>query len=167
MTIFELGALGELIGAILLFGSLIFVGLQIGQNSSSVKAAAVQAVLENLNLSIQVGAASRETAKVIVKGQIDFESLDEDEQFQFSIWVIFYFRSLELAHQHYLAGALSSSMWKGVEGQISSLLAAESVLKVWAVRRQSFGDEFASFIDSFPKLENHGGTKEAVEIVLS
>ena len=83
MTIFELGAMGELVGAILLFASLIFVGLQIRQNSNSVKAAAAQSVLENLNLSIQVGAASRETAKVIVQGQIDFESLDEDEQFQY------------------------------------------------------------------------------------
>ena len=32
MTIFELGALGEFIGAILLFVSLIYVGLQIKQN---------------------------------------------------------------------------------------------------------------------------------------
>ena len=137
MTIFELGALGELVGAILLFGSLIFVGLQIRQNSNSVKAAAVQSVLESLTLPMQVGAASRETAKVIVQGQIDFESLDEDEQFQFTIWVICYFRSLELAHQHSLARSLSSSVWKGVEGQISSLLEAESVRRVWAARRAS------------------------------
>ncbi len=42
MTIFELGALGEFAGAILLFGSLIYVGLQIRQNTNATRAAIYQ-----------------------------------------------------------------------------------------------------------------------------
>ena len=43
MTIFELGALGEFVGAILLFGSMIFVGMQIRQNTNVAKAQIFQA----------------------------------------------------------------------------------------------------------------------------
>ena len=39
MTIIELGALGEFVGAILLFCSLLFVGFQIRQNTNATKAA--------------------------------------------------------------------------------------------------------------------------------
>ena len=38
MTIFELGALGEFAGAILLFASLVYVGLQIRQNTAATRA---------------------------------------------------------------------------------------------------------------------------------
>jgi len=38
MTIFELGALGEFVGAILLFVSIIYVGMQIRQNTDATRA---------------------------------------------------------------------------------------------------------------------------------
>jgi hypothetical protein len=43
MTIIELGALGEFVGAILLCASIIFVGLQIRQNTNATKAQVFQA----------------------------------------------------------------------------------------------------------------------------
>ena len=51
MTIFELGALGEFIGAILLFVSLVYVGLQIKQNTNTNKAITAQHMADN---SIQI-----------------------------------------------------------------------------------------------------------------
>ena len=43
MTIFELGALGEFVGAMLLFASIVFVGFQIKQNTNATKAQIRQA----------------------------------------------------------------------------------------------------------------------------
>ena len=47
MTIFELGALGEFVGAALLFISLIYVGLQIKQNTSATRIASTHSAIES------------------------------------------------------------------------------------------------------------------------
>lgn len=66
MTIFELGALGEFLGAILLFGSLIFVGLQIRQNTIATKTESWLGItrdyrqVNNLQLDLPTATAFRE-----------------------------------------------------------------------------------------------------------
>ena len=143
-----IGAAGEVLGALAVIISIIYLSRQIHQNSESTKSAAVQAVLENLNRSLNVGAYSKETAKVIVEGQTHFENLEDAEKYQFALWMISYFRSMELAHEHYLKKEISESTWEGIEFQIASLLQAESVRRVWKARKGVYNKCFQEFVET-------------------
>ena len=67
MTIFELGALGEFAGAMLLFLSLIYVGVQIRQNTNATKAQMYQSRLDSIQEAQLTIAASGELAEIVTK----------------------------------------------------------------------------------------------------
>ena len=95
MTFADLGNLGELIAAIATLGTLIYLALQIRQNSEAVRIGASQSILAALNESLQSASASPDSARVLVLGQDDFDDLREDEKAQFIVWVFSWVRVLE------------------------------------------------------------------------
>ena len=74
MTIQEMGALGEMIGGIAVVISLIYVGLQIRQNSNSVRAAS-QIALRQLGTEITSQIAAPDMARIYVQGLKDISPL--------------------------------------------------------------------------------------------
>ncbi len=66
MTVQDLGSIGELIAAIATVATLVYLAMQIRQNSTAVKSAAAQSVLTNLNTAFQTASASPELARLII-----------------------------------------------------------------------------------------------------
>ncbi len=66
MTIFELGAIGEFTGAILLFLSLIYVGIQIGQNTRAIRNQAGQHLTD---MQVRVNAMLAENSDLAETGK--------------------------------------------------------------------------------------------------
>ena len=80
MTIFELGALGEFVGAILLFTSLIYVGLQIKQNTSVTRIASMHSAIES---SVEFGKLlvnDQKLSDLFWRGMADPTLLENKEQ---------------------------------------------------------------------------------------
>ncbi len=81
MTIFELGALGEFAGAMLLFASIIYVGIQIRQNTAATKGQMYQARLDSIQQAQLTIAASSELSAIMMKttseGELDLSKLSE------------------------------------------------------------------------------------------
>jgi len=143
-----IGAVGEVVGAAGVIVTLIYLAIQIRQNSDSVQSAAAQSVLVLLNETISIGATSPSNARIVLAGQNDFDSLETDEKLQFTLIMISFFRSFDLAYQHRRNGLITDSVWKGHYAQIRSLLGSESVRRIWDVRQNIFSEEFQQFIES-------------------
>ena len=62
-----------------------------------------------------------------------------------------YFRTLELAYHHYLAGNFNESIWEGYARHTQSLLNTPGVKQYWEMRKDVFAPEFASYIDELAK----------------
>ena len=145
-----IGAVGEILGALAVFISLVYLAAQIKQNTRSVSTAATQSVLENLNAALQIGATSRSNARVIIVGLNDIDSLDTDEQMQFTLWISSFLRTLELAHIHYERDLIDKDVWAGFEAQFAAILQSPSAQRVWQARRAMFGRRFREFIEGLP-----------------
>jgi hypothetical protein len=146
----DLGNVGDFIGGIGVVVTLAYLALQIRQNSRSVKAATAQAVLSALAQSISSMSASSAASRVAVLGQIDFDQLSEDEQLQFALWLLGWFRVFEQAHHQFRAGVLDPALWAGHAKQMESTMQSPVVRRWWAVRRVLFDPEFRVFIDALP-----------------
>jgi hypothetical protein len=146
----ELGDIGDFIGGIGVVATLLYLALQIRQNSRTVKAASAQAVLSSLAQSISSMSASSAASRVAVLGQTDFKELSDDEQLQFAMWILGWFRVFEQAHHQYRAGVLDPIQWKGHATQMESTMQSAVVRRWWAVRRPLFDPEFRRFIEALP-----------------
>jgi hypothetical protein len=82
MTIQEMGALGEMIGGIAVVISLIYVGLQVRQNSNSVRAAS-QIALRQLSTEITSQLAAPDMARIYIQGLKDLSPLPAEDRARF------------------------------------------------------------------------------------
>jgi len=162
VTFEAFGNVGDFIGGIGVVVTLAYLALQIRQNSSALKAASAQAVLGALTQSIASVASSSAASRVAILGQTDFDRLSEDEQLQFALWLLGWFRVFEQAHQQFMAGVLDPVQWKGHAAQIESTMQSPAVRRWWSVRRMLFDPAFRRFIEDLPVESSLPGLREII-----
>ena len=160
MDIMELGAIGELVGGVAVVATLIYLALQVRQNSHALNRAndhAQASSVQNSNsLYVQVFSqlvADAEMASIYRRG-IGGESLDEVESTRFAAFVNSWFAYAEaLYHQHQVALGFSSEfgetelleIW---EPYSRKLLKAEAGKSWWATEApQLFSPRFLAAVN--------------------
>jgi hypothetical protein len=155
VTLQDLGSLGEFVAAVATLATLVYLAVQIRQNTASVKSAAAQALLDSLSEVLATGASSPEQARVLVLGQTDYERLSEDERMQFMFFLLRWCRVLEQAHHSYLLGHLDRSIWEGHVRHFKGVMQAPAVGRWWKIRQAVFSSEFREFVDNFEVDSSH------------
>ena len=122
MTIFELGALGEFAGAILLFGSLVFVGLQIRQNTKATRAVSHHTITDALNQLNLSFAKDPAVAKLWASGMNDRSSLDGVQLDQYDALIRAYMHICDTMYYQAQVGAGDHGLWKAEERYLGVIL---------------------------------------------
>jgi hypothetical protein len=83
MTLDDLANLGQVIGALAVVISLIYVAYQIRQNTNAVRSATAQAVHEHFSNWYNLVSADAELSRIAASGLRDYASLSEQERVRF------------------------------------------------------------------------------------
>lgn len=142
-----IGAIGEIIGALAVFGSLLFLGLQIkSQNRESRFAAAHEiSVAFRDSLSQSVDPA---IAHILVKATEDFDSLSDSEKLVATGFVQRLMRVWEESFLQHQEGRLPDRIWDLMVSQYASLMGSPLIVNVWTKRRSYYDPSFQDFVDS-------------------
>lgn len=135
MNLEDLGNLGELVAAIATVATLVYLALQIRQNSEATKISAGQSILSSINEALQVASSSSQAARVLVLGQSDYDNLPEDEKAQFLVWVFAWFRVLEQGQYYHRKGYLDDELWQGHMEHLKQLMKSPAILHWWEGRK--------------------------------
>ncbi len=79
-----IGAIGEILGAIAVLGTLIYVAAQIRQNTASVTTATYESLVSGVTDINLVVVGNPEVASILARGAVDPHSLDADEALRYS-----------------------------------------------------------------------------------
>ena len=145
-----IGAVGELIGAVTVFLTLLYLAIQIRQNSQAVKNTAAQALLSELNGCLRLGSSNPDTARAVILGQTLFDELSEEGRAQFITWIFAWMRTIELAYFQYVQGYIDEEIWEGQVAHLQQITHAPAVKKWWSHRRHFFSTRFQNYIDELP-----------------
>ena len=153
MSIMELGALGEFVASLGVIGSLIFVGLQLRQNTATLSTSVSTIWMDKYIQYMEPIAASVEVARVFRTGLYDPESLDDDETLQFEHLIGRFVMVMEGMLTLHREGALSDDRYEAVKGDIRSLLGSPGGLRVFdSLARVGMPAQFVSEVDSILKI---------------
>ncbi len=90
-----IGAIAELLGAVGVIASLVYLAGQIRQsreqmalNSRTMQASTQQDISENINGIVMRATADSENTRAIALGSADFEQLNEGDAFRFNLWIL-------------------------------------------------------------------------------
>ena len=152
MDIMELGAIGELVGGIAVVGSLLYVGLQIRQNSTWLRASVVDGASQWM-ASSHLFLASRENAELLA---VLSTNADTDDPFSVArVGQLFagVIRIQETAHYHFRQGHYPLEIWEGYRGHLQVLASSHLFDAWWTVRRDMFNPAFRAYVDEVRQNE--------------
>lgn len=149
MSIQDLGSLGELLGAIGVIVSLIYVASQIRQNTRAIRSSSVQAATLSTGQTVALMGQSPQNADVFYRGMRSYDELSESEQTHFMIMVSGVFTNCDAMfwdHQH---GLLPPEVWDRAQRLVQFYLERPGGQRVWRVARRSLVSRpFADFVES-------------------
>ena len=148
MTLEQIGNLAEAVGAIAVVISLIYLAIQLRQNTQSVRSATYQAIV---GAAAQANIAlfqDRALARILRVGSEDPMQLDEDERAQFSFICTQFFDLFENLYLQYEHGSLDDDYWLPRRGAYLDLFRTPGFAHCWAQRKEDYSRSFGGFVDA-------------------
>ena len=143
----RLGALAELVGAVGVVASLLYVARQIRQNTNAMRATAHQEAISSLR-DLNNLLLSSDLVQLFQSGIEDFDTLDEPERRQFVVLAMDMLRSFESVHNQHAMGMLDDGAWQGWLKFITDYCTAPGIQRYWRIRREAFSPGFRDLVDS-------------------
>jgi len=155
MTLQDLGAIGEFVGAGLLFVSLVYVGVQVRQNTLSQRARIRQNWTDIVIGWNQYLIQNPELSKLVREGMVNgLSDVDENaaydlsQYYQAAIWTVSAF------HRHYRNGLLDDETWYEVDALIGESWSRDrALMEYWAKNQSAWAPSFRSYMNE--RLERH------------
>lgn len=147
MTLNEIGNLGEPIGAAAVVVSLIYLAIQLKQNTLSVRSATCQAILSSAAACNVTLTQNRELARIMRIGSEGAEELDADERVQFSFLAAQFIDIFENLYLQHANGSLDASFWLPRSGSYLGLLQLPGFARFWDERKADYTAAFREWVD--------------------
>ncbi|MEM8636758.1 MAG: hypothetical protein AAGF33_17465 [Pseudomonadota bacterium] len=142
--------IGQTVAVVAIVLSLIFVGVQIRQNTAQSKADAAEAAHRSF-LDWYYNQNS-EHGELFARAQVGFETLSAKERYLHTANVMPFLMNLQEAHIKWLEGSLVEDRWRFWDQFATIVSVPESMKEIWKERRFMFSDDFQAYFDE--KLRN-------------
>ncbi len=136
MTLQDLANLGEVIGAIAVIASLIYLAFEIRQNTRAMRRAATQDIHRSLNDQARCLVESPDLAALAFRASQRPEELTGEERFRFQMLLTYLFSNFELAMEYYREGLLGDDIIEGWMKGIRPLFENPLVVEWWEAEGQ-------------------------------
>lgn len=143
----QLSYLAEIVSGIAVVISLIYVGIQIKQNTNAVRSSTLQNITEAQINVHSLLAAHGDLADIVFNAAKGTGSETGMERFRFTSWMHTVVRSLENAYYQYQQGTLDKRNLDALCRQYGPILHAGFNKAYWQERGFMYSDDFRRFID--------------------
>jgi hypothetical protein len=147
MILQELAWLGTTMSGIGVILTVIYVSIQIRNNTRAVRASAFQQVVNSFAaISFEI-AKDKNLADLFLRAGRDFASLTEVERVQFTFMLLSFLRRAENVYFQTEIRTLHERHWYGIRESTKAVMAAPGARTCWTEIRNRFNPQFAAFID--------------------
>jgi hypothetical protein len=148
ITLNELGSLGEFIGAIAVVASLIYVGIQLRQNTAAIKITTAQAFTDTWNGYISTLNLSPQLADIFYRGLTGTSQLKGGELIQFYAFLSQAFTTYQSFFLQRQKGVVDEGSWTSYVHAILDLMASKGVREYWEWRHHWYTKEFQDHVNT-------------------
>lgn len=142
-----LSALGQLVAAVGVIPSLIYLAIQIREQNKERRRAGINVLTAQWGDLVRSAQESADFSAVFLKGMRSFNDLEPVDKLRFSAFFTRFTRNCEAMFLYYRDGALDKALWGEVERTISDYFAYPGVKEWWATRKHWLTDEFRAVVE--------------------
>ena len=146
MTLAEISQISQTLGSAAVVASLVFVGVQIRQNTKATRAASHHAVSEALNQVNLLWARNSEVSRIWLSGLHDRSALTPEERWRFDSTVRAYLHVCETMYTQADLGAGDFGIVMAEENGIKAVFSSAGVTEWWAENPFGFSPKFRTYV---------------------
>ncbi len=150
----EYALVAEIVGAVAVVVSLIYVGLGVRQNTDAIQVANHQAIVA-MDMEKNSWLRDSEFSATLLNARQDIGSLSPAELEQVSTFSADTFNAWEFAFLTYNSGAVEEFIWRGWDGFYRSMLQEDPYRWFWKGSGENFSPDFNSYIESIIAVQNN------------
>jgi hypothetical protein len=146
----EVAQVAEVIAAVAVVFSLLYVGRELQSNTAAVRADAMRAVTERSATAVQTLAAQPDLARIKLVGDADPSALSEEESFQYFLWHRGFWLHMQNVLVQYQLDVFDAVVWEGYNNLICNTIAVPGQRSTWPSQRAELGRELVAVVESCP-----------------
>ena len=150
----DLGSIGELISAIAVVVSLIYLAFQIRQNTSQIdqKTKTMQASAFDSSITHTIAAreaifVNEDVARIYHDGSLDPDSLTDEEGMRYRLIIHNILWAIWNLQSQAQVGGIAAETWAAQLMILRRILATQGVQSFWADYHNEFGESFQAIVD--------------------
>lgn len=144
-------AIGQIVGAMGVIISVIYLALQVRSNARQTRLASMRSMSDAFNQWLQSLAENKEFGDLYYRGMRDFASIEGADLPRFSALMDHPFRIYEDMYYQKLEGHLDRRVWRGFEAIMRDIIAYPGAQAWWPTRSHWFSREFAEYINGLAR----------------
>ena len=141
-----IGAIGEIVGALAVVVSLVYLAIQIKAQNNESKAATVQHALDGYASAIS-RLQDPDLAEIWIAGIEDFDSLSDAQRLRFTMYLTAALRMVENAYYQWQNQRLDDETWRALSAIVKDVKSTYAFSEIFEERRHQFRIEFAEYVD--------------------
>ena len=143
-----LSAIGQMVAALGVIPSLLYLAVQIREQNKERRRAGINILTAQWSDLVKTAQESREFAEVFLRGMRSFDDLDGPDKLRFSAFFTRFTRNCEGMFVYYRDGALEKTLWEGIERTLCDYFAYPGAREWWATRKHWLTDEFRNVVEA-------------------
>ena len=148
MTLDQIANIAEISAAALVIVSLIYVAIQIRQNTKATRISTSQAFIDTHGKAVMHIFGDKEFRDIYWRGLKGLSNLHGSETAAFAAWSIHTFRIWESFYYHWQEGVFDDHLWVGWKIQLCDLFGYQGIREIWGARNHQLSGEFREFVDN-------------------
>lgn len=144
-------ALGQIVGAIAVVVSVIYLALQVRSNARQTRLASMRTMSDAFNGFLQGLAGNPQMGDLWYRGVTDYKSIQGGDLPRFNALIDHLFRIYEDMYYQKLEGHLDPRVWRGFEAPMRDIIAYPGIQAWWRSRSHWFSEEFGAFVNELER----------------
>ena len=140
--------IAEIIGVIAVVISLIFLAIEVRQNTHAIKLSTLHDVKETIREVNSTWAGSGDLAEIMYQGFKDSDALSGANKVRFYTTMHNLYLGYENLYHQRQAGALDPKHWSGMAQHIIDASSVPGLRAYWEARKHWFTEDFRNFMDN-------------------
>jgi hypothetical protein len=148
-----ISAIGQVVGALVVAVTIVFLVVQVRQNSKAINATITHGNISGFNELNRMLAANPQLAEILDRGCADFSRLTATEAYSYS-WLVRSFLNLFLnLYDQFLQGTCPEPLWRRHQMELQEFLKSPGAREF--LKTNSYYHELIEYIDSLPPAPSH------------
>ena len=143
----EIAQVAEIIAAIAVVVSLVYVGQEVRRNTAVIQGASLQAIATSDSETLMTVASDASLSEVVRRGHDDPDELDQAERFRYTLFMRNFWLSFQNIYQQRELQFLDESVWQSYLTVICGMKSRAGVQKTWPEHSHILNEDFAGIVE--------------------